>query len=84
MTGWCFSVGDDGIGIEAKNLEKIFAPFKRVHGKLYPGSGIGLALCEKIVKRNGGELWVESEYGRGSTFYFTVQDRAQVGEAMSA
>ena len=68
---WNFAVRDNGIGIEEENLKKIFAPFKRLHGREIPGSGIGLAICQKIVTRYRGRIWAESEYGKGSTFHFT-------------
>lgn len=67
-----FSVTDNGIGIHPDYHEKIFIPFKRLHGPQHPGSGVGLALCRRIVDRLGGKLWVESTPGRGATFRFSV------------
>jgi light-regulated signal transduction histidine kinase (bacteriophytochrome) len=69
---WIISVSDNGIGIDAQYAERIFGIFKRLHGRELPGTGMGLAICKRIIERHNGRIWVESEIGRGSKFSFSL------------
>ena len=69
---WVIAVNDNGVGMDPNSASRAFGVFKRLHGSHYPGTGVGLAICKRIVERHGGRIWVDTSPGSGSTFFFTL------------
>lgn len=77
---WCIAIRDKGIGVAPEYHDRVFGLFQRLHTRAkYPGSGIGLATCKRIIERAGGRIWVESALGQGSTFFFTLPKAGGTG-----
>lgn len=80
---WQFFIKDNGIGIDEKFYERVFLIFQRLHNKNnYSGTGIGLAICKKIIDRHNGSIWIESEFGKGTSFLFTIKKTDQTESAV--
>jgi PAS domain S-box-containing protein len=78
---WVFSIADNGIGIPQKDWDEVFLAFKRLHSKdEYPGTGLGLFICKKIIEAHGGRIWIESEVGKGTTFYIALPRKHQTAK----
>jgi light-regulated signal transduction histidine kinase (bacteriophytochrome) len=81
---WIIGVKDNGIGIEKQHIDRIFQIFQRLHSqKDFPGTGIGLAVCKKIVEIHGGRIWLQSEKGLGTVFFFSLPAKVEAAPAMS-